>query len=346
LIDFSKGMMKLPKNIYAQLLECMQSYQKVNMVTNLYKENSKIGQGLIKKIEYAPERLKSSPEVCQHEEETIFYEPVAGTERLIILGGGHIALPLCEFAAKTGFNVTVVDDRPQFANTTRFPYAQRVMCEAFGKAMAELKISDRDYVVLVTRGHRHDADCLRYLLNNCSPFYLGMIGSRRRVRGLFAMLEEEGYSRDLMQEVSTPIGLDIGAILPEEIAISILAELISYRRKSNQNIVNSDLDLNVVEYLAELTEPAAIVTVMNTKGSTPRGAGAKMVVNPYGMVYGSIGGGCAEKDVINQAIRIIGSGEYQLVNVDLTGDVAESEGMVCGGVMDILIEDYPVQQSK
>lgn len=332
----------MEKNIYSELTKALLSRHKVNVRTSFYGEKGKISQGLIKECIYDQETFKADPELYQQEDETVFYEPVARTDRLILLGGGHIALPLCEFAAKTGFNVTVVDDRPQFANPVRFPYAQKVMCDAFDRALEKLNIGAMDYVAVITRGHRYDADCLRFILKNCTPFYLGMIGSRRRVKGLFTMLEEEGYSREQMIAVCTPIGLDIGAVLPEEIAVSILAEMISYRRKSSKNVVTSDLDLNVVDHLAELKEPAAVVTVMSTKGSTPRGAGAKMVVNRYGIIYGSIGGGCAEKDVINQAIRLIGTGEYQTVKLDLTGDIAESEGMVCGGIMHILLEDHQI----
>ncbi|MBR2778688.1 MAG: XdhC family protein, partial [Firmicutes bacterium] len=193
--------------------------------------------------------------------------------------------------------------------------------------------------------HVHDADCLRMILPGRQPAYLGLIGSRRRVRGLFDMLEEEGFSREYMDRICTPIGLSIGSVTPEEIAIAIVAEIISYKRLPEKNIddtrhVNySDLDLYMMDYLAENHEPKAIVTVIQTKGSTPRGAGAKMAVSPRGDVTGSIGGGCSEGAVIRDAIDIIGTGQYKTAFIDMTGEVAESEGMVCGGVMYVLIED-------
>lgn len=109
-------------------------------------------------------------------------------ERLILLGGGHIAQPLCRYGADLGFAVTVVDDRPSFANHARFPESVEVICDAFPKALSDLRIHESDYVAVITRGHRYDADCLRNILSGTFPKYLGMIGSKRRVIGLFQLL--------------------------------------------------------------------------------------------------------------------------------------------------------------
>lgn len=96
----------------------------------------------------------------------------------------------------------------------------------------------------------------------------------------------------------------------------------------------------MIKILADISEPVSVVTVISSKGSVPRGAGAKMLVYPDGRLVGSIGGGCSEASVIDNARRIIGSGEYRLQTVDMTGDVAENDGMVCGGIMQVLIEDF------
>ena len=271
-------------------------------------------------------------------------EPVLPQERLIVLGGGHIALPVCEFGAKCGFTVCVVDDRPDFANRARFPDAAEVICDSFENGISGLGVTRFDYVVVITRGHRHDADCLRALLPGEMPAYLGMIGSRRRTKGLLEMLAAEGFDAGRLGRICTPIGLSIGAVTPGEIAISILSEVIAYKRlpehgESGRCCNDSDVELSTLRYLAENGEPKAIVTVIETKGSTPRGAGAKMAVSPLGKVTGSIGGGCSEAAVIQDAVRIIGTGRYKLVDIDLTGEVAESDGMVCGGTMKVLVED-------
>ena len=271
-------------------------------------------------------------------------EPMLPQERLIVLGGGHIALPVCQFGSACGFQVCVVDDRPDFANRARFPEAAQVICDSFENGIRALKLTPFDYVVVITRGHRHDADCLRVLLPGTPPAYLGMIGSRRRTRGLLEMLREEGFDEDRLKSICTPIGLPIGAVTPAEIAVSILSEVIAYRRLPEHGdpkrcCADSDLELSTLQYLAENSEPKAVVTVIETKGSTPRGTGAKMAVSPLGKVTGSIGGGCSEGAVIRDAVRIIGTGRYKVIDIDLTGEVAESDGMVCGGTMKVLVED-------
>ena len=115
---------------------------------------------------------------------TVFIRNFRPAERLILLGGGHIAQPLCRYAADLGFSVTVVDDRPSFANQARFPEADQIICNAFPASIQSLDIRGNDYVAVITRGHRYDADCLRAILAGTFPRYLGMIGSKRRVIAL------------------------------------------------------------------------------------------------------------------------------------------------------------------
>jgi xanthine dehydrogenase accessory factor len=318
-------------------------------------DNNNYSKKLIKYIdEIANETLKEQardtllsgkPRLVKDTKNTKYtlIEPFYPRERLIIFGGGHIALPLVDFSAKVGFSVVVVDDRPSFASKARFPLASQVLCQGFDDIFHSIKLTSNDYIVIITRGHRHDAVCLRQILEQEETVYLGMIGSKRRVGGMKEMLAEEGYDLDRINRICTPIGLSIGAVTPEEISISILSEII--KRKRLDKLVNyvanrSDLDMEVIEKLAMNQEPCSIVTVIDTKGSVPRGVGAKMIVYPTGQVLGSIGGGCSEGAVIQNAVRIIGTKRYMTQIIDMTGDVAESEGMVCGGVMEVLIEDF------
>ncbi len=285
-----------------------------------------------------------SPFLTEQNGALVFDEPVLPPERMLLLGGGHVAQPVCAFAAACGFRVTVVDDRPSFANRTRFPDAVEVVCDGFAHAIAQFHPGAYDYVVIVTRGHAHDAECLRWVLTGDFPAYVGMIGSRRRVKAQLELLAEEGFDRDKLAKVCTPIGLSIGSVTPEEIGVSILAQVISYRRlpqfaAAGRWVNGSDLEPEMIRYLAENREPKAVVTILSAKGSTPRKAGAKMAVSPLGQVTGSIGGGCAESEVMQRARKLIGTGGFEVFHVDMTGEVAEEEGMVCGGVMDVLIED-------
>ena len=337
-------------NYYQEILTSLSENRAVSLETVIRDEKGSIAEGLCRRlIPVTPVTdLKGRCFARVTAEETecglVVREPVLPQERLIVLGAGHIALPVCEFGAKCGFTVCVLDDRPDFANRARFPLAAEVICDSFENGIAKLKVTPFDYVVVITRGHRHDADCLRALLPGTMPAYLGMIGSRRRTKGLLEMLRDEGFDEDRLARICTPIGLNIGAVTPGEIAISILSEVVAYKRlpehgDPNRCCNDSDVELSTLRYLAENHDPKAIVTVIGTKGSTPRGAGAKMAVSPLGKVTGSIGGGCSEAAVIQDAVRIIGTGRYQIVDIDLTGEVAESDGMVCGGTMKVLVED-------
>lgn len=278
----------------------------------------------------------------------LLIEPYYPMERLIILGGGHIALPLVEIAARVGFQVTVIDDRPSFANTARFPSAKTVMCESFENCFKKIKITKNDYIVIITRGHKHDSVCLRQILRRPESIYVGMIGSRRRVNVVKEELLLEGFDCDRLNRVCTPIGLPIGAATPEEISISIVAELIKRKRvdRSENCMINrSDLDLDVLVKLSEIKdEQCCIVTIISTQGSVPRGIGAKMLVYDTGQIFGSIGGGCSESAIMKSAIRLIGTGKWVIKEIDMTADAAEEEGMVCGGTMTVLLEDYSIRR--
>lgn len=338
-------------NIYKELLEVVLEGKEACLST---KFNNKQGsmvetkKSIIVKDTMKEEEKKAFelgvPYVYAENDTTTVVEPFFPEERLIVLGGGHVALPVVEFGAKIGFSVIVVDDRLSFANTERFPLAKEVICDSFEHALDDLKLKENDYVVIITRGHRHDTTCLKKICSGIEPDYVGMIGSKRRTAIVKETLIEEGFDKERLDRVHTPIGLSIGAITPEEIAISIMAELISHKRlgraeKKTRN--RSDVDYEVMEVLAnEVNVPKAILTIIQSKGSVPRGAGAKMIVYEDGRILGSIGGGCSEAAVLTTARRLIGSKTYQVVDVDLTGDAAEEEGMVCGGIMTVLIEDY------
>jgi xanthine dehydrogenase accessory factor len=150
---------------------------------------------------------------------------------LVIVGAGHVAQPLAEVGALLGMDVVVLDDRPEFATRERFPHAARVLRVDFGDPFATVKIHAGSHVVLVTRGHRYDFEALRRLLGSePQPAYLGMIGSRRRVRATFTKLIEEGVDGARLARVRAPLGLDIRAQTPAEIAVAVAAEIVLLRR--------------------------------------------------------------------------------------------------------------------
>jgi xanthine dehydrogenase accessory factor len=158
-----------------------------------------------------------------------FLDILSTEVNLLICGAGHIALPLARFAREVGFRVTVLDDRSDFAHASRFPGCE-VIAEDFATALRRIPVTPVTSVVVITRGHEHDVECLAAVLPR-ETAYVGLIGSRRRVRFVLDLLRGKGIARERLDEVFTPIGLPIGSETPEEIALSIVAELVCARRK-------------------------------------------------------------------------------------------------------------------
>src|SRR6476661_8511975 len=165
----------------------------------------------------------------------IFVEPILPPASLYIFGAGHVSLNLYKISRSAGFDVTVVDDREAYANRERFPEASEVIAENFDSAMARLNPNESSYIVIVTRGHRDDMRVLRWAVQTLAR-YIGMIGSKRKTIGIFRELTKEGLAPGLFDRVHAPVGLDIGAVTPEEIAVAITAELIAVRRRVEREL--------------------------------------------------------------------------------------------------------------
>src|SRR6201984_1574334 len=158
----------------------------------------------------------------------IFVEPILPQPMLYIFGGGHVSIAVAHAAHTAGFAVGVIDDRESFANRERFPMAQEIHT-SYEEAFEKIKPTAATYMVIVTRGHKDDMHVLRWAVGT-SPRYIGMIGSKRKVLSVYRALEKDGIAPERFSGVHAPVGLDIGALTPEEIAISITAELIATRR--------------------------------------------------------------------------------------------------------------------
>ena len=158
----------------------------------------------------------------------VYIEPVEPSPHLYIIGAGHISLFLARFASETGFRLHVVDDREKYANAERFPGADEIVVDSIPGWLEHADLRPGGYGVIVTRGHRHDLEALRILCTR-ELRYLGMIGSRAKVKQVVGTLLSEGVPAEALARVHAPIGLDIGGVTPAEIAVSILAELIAVR---------------------------------------------------------------------------------------------------------------------
>jgi xanthine dehydrogenase accessory factor len=271
----------------------------------------------------------------------IFTHVFLAQPRLIILGGGHIGAALCRMAAELDYQVILIDDRPSFASREKHPKADRLICDHFDLALDRVNPSLTDYLVIVTRGHRHDRLCLEKALRT-EAAYIGMIGSRTRVKAQLQDLAAAGYPEKALARVFSPIGLNIGAVTEAEIALSILAEITMVRRSDNHGEIIQSEVINTLCRLEQERLKAVLVTIIEVKGSAPRKAGSQMVVLPDGSLIGTIGGGCTEADARRQALLCLDRGLPGRVRFNLNADSAAEEGMACGGVIYISLELLPV----
>jgi xanthine dehydrogenase accessory factor len=160
----------------------------------------------------------------------VFIDVLQPKEEVLIFGAGHIAVYVSRLAKMVGFKVTIIDSRKEFANQDRFPEADEIIAEDTEKSLKHLNIAPSTYIIVVTRGHLKDEEVLASVVRS-NAAYIGMIGSRKKNATVFQHLEEQGISARELKKVHAPIGMDIGAQTPEEIAVSIVAEIIQVRRK-------------------------------------------------------------------------------------------------------------------
>ena len=246
-------------------------------------------------------------------------------ERLILCGGGHVSLALAQIGALLEFEVVVLDDREEFANQERFPMAKKLHCMPFDRGLEAAGRGERDFYCILTRGHAFDRDCLAQILKG--PFaYVGMIGSRTKVKAVMERLEAQGYGRALLEQVHAPIGLMLGGQTPAEVAVSIAAQLVEVRARLG------------AEAPPAPEEKGVLLTIVKKTGSAPRGPGVWMLVKPGGETEGTIGGGAVEHQARLDALALWENGEGERIRTyDLSAGAAEL-GMVCGGKVDVKFE--------
>jgi xanthine/CO dehydrogenase XdhC/CoxF family maturation factor len=272
--------------------------------------------------------------------EKLFCEILSADKKLVICGGGHISMPLIRMGRMLGFFVTVLEDRPMFADHAREENADEVICDEYVSALNRIQSDKNTFFIIVTRGHRHDKECLETIIRKPNA-YIGMIGSRSKVRAVMDNLAAHGIDKETREAVHTPIGLSIGAETPEEIAIAIMAEVIEVKNRDQKSGGYSrELMKALLAIEEEKQSSQVLATIISRKGSAPREVGTKMLIEKNGRNVGTIGGGCLEAEVINRARRMLITGKQipQVCEIDMTNQDAEGEGMVCGGIEEVLLE--------
>ena len=293
--------------------------------------------------EHAEETLAVSESgIMQIAGQRIFAEVLGHEKKFVICGAGHISMPLIMMIRMLDCPVTVIDDRPYFANNARQAQATTVYCEPFDEALAKIPGDNDTFFIIVTRGHRYDEACLSAIVRKPHA-YIGMIGSRRRVGFVKESVISGGGDPEVVNSVYTPIGLSIGAQTPEEIAIAIMAEIIQVKNAVKRTGGYPREIMRELVSESSAASPAVLATIVSRKGSAPRDVGTKMLILPDGRAVGTIGGGCVEADMMRQARMMLTDSQeevppVQLIEVDMTAEAAEDEGMVCGGIIEVLLE--------
>lgn len=271
--------------------------------------------------------------VFRHGETEILREMLCAQRQLILCGGGHISVPVSVLGKLLGYQVTVLDDRPEFSEPSRFPAAEAVRCVDFARAIDALDRTQDLSFVIVTRGHQADLACLRAALRGAFS-YVGMIGSKSKNRTVLETLRGEGLPEALLRQVHAPIGLAIGAQTPEEIAVSIAAELVRERSLT----VQTALPQEVLAALLQNPAQGVMATVVRKSGSAPRGIGARMLFLEDGSQYGTVGGGAAEYAVCRMAAELLPEPRVYLHEFAMHPQSAADCGMICGGDIRVLFE--------
>ena len=256
-------------------------------------------------------------------EENLVAEPV-----LVLFGAGHVSKALYDIASLHSMRTIILDDRETELTEERFPKAERHI-GPFEELLQREYDTPSPYFVIFTHGHSYDLDALRYCLSHRFS-YLGMFGSKAKSASQIETVLSEGFPDDRIEAKHSPIGLSINAVTPEEIAISIMAEIISVYRKDRKAVT---VDTSLVSRMLE--EDGVVVRIIEKQGSAPRSVGSMMFVNESS-TYSTVGGGRIESLAIEEARKLLKSGEEKkIVSYDL--GKGGNAGMICGGSVKLLL---------
>ncbi len=268
------------------------------------------------------------------QESGLLTEKLGSKIELVLCGGGHVAKQLYELATHLDMDISILDERKEFCNKDLYPKAQ-LFCAPFEQTLQSDQNWIQPYFVIITRGHGFDQVCLEkcLLLPHC---YIGMIGSRNKVAITWTNLKKKGFSEEMLNEVYAPVGLSIGAVTAAEIAISILAQIISVYRK-DASLVR--LEPNLLRTLSA-QQGYILARVVDKRGSAPCEVGFQMALFRDGSHKGTVGGGLVEANTIEHAQAMLHDASLpnQVITYTLDNTKAGSLGMICGGEVSLLFQ--------
>ena len=258
--------------------------------------------------------------------------------QLVVCGGGHVAAALVKQAKLLGLPVLAIDDREEFAQQLRAAGADTVLCAHFAQALQNVSGGAETYFAVLTRSHAFDLDCLTLILQKPAA-YVGMMGSRGRAALVRRQLLETGLDSQRVESLCAPIGLAIGAQTAAEIALSILAQIVSIKNARPQTEGFSSALLEAMAQTDAAGQQAVLAVIAARHGSTPREIGAKMLVRTDGSIVGSVGGGIMEHRTILAAQEMLtgAAPAYQRLHFSADGKNDDAAIAACGGSMEIVL---------
>lgn len=278
--------------------------------------------------------------ICEIEGIRIFAERFGAPPQLVICGGGHVAVSVVRLAKLLGLAVLAMDDREEYVQMLRGAGADTVICLPFEQALQQVPGGEETYFVVVTRAHAFDVVCLRQILQKPAA-YVGMMGSRGRAQLVRRQLLEQGADAQRVEALYAPIGLSIGSQTAEEIALSIMAQIVSIKNQRTRTEGFPPILLEAMHAADKANQPAVLATIIARHGSTPREVGAKMLISPDGQTAGSVGGGIMEHRTILAAQEMLAENSLQhsrVVHFSADGQNADAAIAACGGSMELLLE--------
>ena len=264
----------------------------------------------------------------------VFLERISDGRRLVICGAGHVALCVIRLGVMLGYEVTVIEDREEFADKAHEAGAHQVICKPFSEALEGIEGDRATAFVIMTREHVHDVECLRRILPKTYA-YAGMMGSHSRTDLIREQMLKEGFDAGKVEQLHMPIGLQIGSRGPEEIAVSVAGELISVLNKADPG---ENFPAGMPEELAGIERGdkagGVLAMIVEKRGEAPRRPGTKMLVREDGSFLGTVGGGYAEAVILEAARKMIKEGSLQnmLVRVGM-----KKGTMHCGGEIEVFL---------
>lgn len=286
--------------------------------------------------------LISSNDTVKVSDKPYLSEVLSGKLELVVCGGGHVGLAVYKLATFLGWHVSIVEDRVEYNSEEMYPKATRLIGK-YSEILSNMELSHAA-IVVATRGHKFDRTCVSSILPKQYK-YLGMIGSKTKVAKTMEYLAEDIKNNiidcniEKLSNIKSPIGLDIKAQTPEEIAVSIIAEIIKVTKADKKQI---QMKVSDVEKLIHTEEPFIVARIIEKKGSAPREVGSFLAVLSDGSMIGTVGGGAVEALVIHDCNKLLNDSNKQsaIYHHDLSNESASNLGMICGGNVKLILNKF------